>query len=99
MAYTAQQIISDINNYMKQHGGTNANWYVGIATDPGQRLFNDHNVMENNDLWIYRQAISSNVARSVEKAYLDAGCSGGPGGGDDSTSYVYAYKKTRSTKQ
>ncbi|OIR02186.1 hypothetical protein GALL_158060 [mine drainage metagenome] len=99
MTYTAQQIITDINSHMRQHSGTNADWYVGIATDPKQRLFNDHNVSEKNDSWIYRRATSSDVARSVEKAYLDAGCTGGPGGGDDHTDYVYAYRKTRSTRQ
>lgn len=99
MSNTAQQIINDINEYMKQHGGTNAAWYVGIATDAKQRLFNDHNVSEQSGAWIYMQATSSTVARSVEKAYLDAGCDGGPGGGDDGTDYVYAYKKTASTKE
>ena len=98
MGYTSQQIINDINAYMKQHGGTNASWYVGIATDAKQRLFVDHNVSENGGAWIYRQATSSAVARSVEKAYLDAGCDGGSGGGDHGTDYVYAYKKTSSTE-
>ncbi|MDD2699835.1 MAG: hypothetical protein PHH36_01225 [Sideroxydans sp.] len=99
MAYTKQQIIIDINAYMKKCGGTNAGWYVGIATDAKQRLFNDHNVLEKNDSWIYRHAESSDAARAVEKAYLDAGYSGGPGGGDDGTDYVYACRKTRTTRE
>ena len=99
MSYAAEQIINDISAYMKQRGGTSSGWYVGIATDPKQRLFVDHNVSETHDAWIYRQAISSEVARSVEKAYLDAGCTGGPGGGDRGTDYVYAYLKTKTTKQ
>ncbi len=97
MSYTKQQIITDINTHMQQHGGSNSAWYVGIASDAGKRLFNDHNVNEKGDVWIFRQAISSSVARDVEKAYLDAGCDGGSGGGDASTTYVYAYRKTRST--
>lgn len=97
MAKTAEQIISDINAYMKACGGNNSDWYVGIATDARQRLFDDHAVSEKDGCWIYRQATSSDVARSVEKAYLDAGCDGGPGGGDDGTDYVYAYKKARDT--
>lgn len=97
MAHNAQQIITDINAYMKQHGGTNASWYVGVATNASTRLFNDHSVDKDKDPWIYRQATSSAVARSVEKAYLDAGCDGGPGGGDDDTDYVYAYLKSSRT--
>jgi hypothetical protein len=99
MSYTAQQIITDLNAYMQQHGGPNSAWYVRIAADVRERLFVDHNVSEQGGVWIYRQATSSTVARSVEKAYLDAGCDGGPGGGDDSTDYVYAYRKTTITKQ
>jgi len=99
MSFTAQQIINDINAYMKQVGGIYSGWYVGIATDAKQRLFVDHNVSEQNGAWIYRQATSSAVARSVEKAYLDAGCTGGPGGGDSGTDYVYAYKKTSTTRE
>jgi hypothetical protein len=91
------QIITDINAYMKQHGGTNASWYVGIAADPRSRLFNDHSVCEKEDAWIYRQAVSSDAARETEKAYLDTGHDGGPGGGDDDTTYVYAYLKSRRT--
>lgn len=99
MSHTAQQIINDINTYMKQQGGKNSDWYVGIATDARQRLFVDHSVSETSDSWIYRQATSSEVARSVEKAYLDAGCTGGPGGGDGGTDFVYAYRKTKTTRE
>lgn len=97
MSQTKQQIITDINTYMQQHGGRNSAWYVGIASDARSRLFNDHNVNEMSDVWIFRQAISSSVAREVEKAYLDASCDGGSGGGDARTVYVYAYRKTNST--
>jgi len=97
MTYSAQQIIADINAHMKQCGGTNASWYVGIASDANARLFNDHSVDKVKDSWIFRQATAHQVARTVEKAYLDAGHDGGPGGGDDDTTYVYAYLKSTRT--
>ena len=93
-----QKIITDINAYMRRYRGTNADWYIGIASNVKQRLFNDHSVSEKTDAWIYRQAISTAAAREVEKAYLDAGCDGGTGGGDDNTIYVYAYLKTPNTE-
>jgi hypothetical protein len=68
-----------------------------FASNARDRLFRDHNVIEDSDLWIYREAISASVAREVEKAYLAVGCDGGSAGGDASTVYVYAYRKTRST--
>jgi len=97
MSYTANQIITDINNYMREHPHPNKDWYVGIASSARDRLFNDHNVAEQGGTWIFRKAVSADVAREVEKAYLDAGYDGGPGGGDDSSMYVYAYVQFQGT--
>ncbi|GIW62200.1 MAG: hypothetical protein KatS3mg090_0026 [Patescibacteria group bacterium] len=48
MAKTKQEIISEIKSHMAQCGGSYSDWYVGIATDPRERLFIDHNVDEKN---------------------------------------------------
>jgi hypothetical protein len=97
---TATQIIADIDAYMRARPwAKNSDWYVGIAADARARLFNDHAVNEKTGSWIYRQADSNAIARQVEKAYHDSGHDGGPGGGDRSTVYVYAYVKTSSTKE
>lgn len=90
---TGQSIINDINAYMQKCGGKASDWYVGIAADARARLFNDHCVNEKTDAWIYRQADTSTMARSVEDAYHKSGHDGGPGGGDNSTVFVYAYRK------
>lgn len=74
-------------------------WYIGIAKKPRERLFRDHNVSEQVDLWIYRQANSDTVAREIENFFLAKGCKGGDGGGDHSTVYVYAYKITSKTRE
>ncbi|HKX08376.1 MAG TPA: hypothetical protein VJN67_09295 [Stellaceae bacterium] len=95
--YTAQQIIDDINAYMRSVGGLNRDWYAGIASNAETRLFNDHAVSRAGGNWIWRRATSSAVARDVEKAYLDAGCDGGGGGGDYGTDCVYVYRKTSTT--
>ena len=47
---------------------------------------------------IFIQCTSSAAARSVEKTFLDHGCDGGTGGGDDDAIYVYAYLKTSETE-
>jgi hypothetical protein len=96
-SYSVAQIIADIDTYMRSVGGVNANWYAGIASDAETRLFNDHGVSKANGNWIWRRATSSTVARQVEKAYLDAGCDGGGGGGDYSTDCVYVYRKASGT--
>jgi len=92
MASDKETIISDIKSHVANNGGSYSQWYVGIATDPKQRLFNDHAVKEKGDAWIYRRCASSDVARTVEKYFLAQGIKGGPGGGDDNSDYVYAYK-------
>ena len=87
-----QQVLADIKAYIAQSGGNYPAWYVGIASDPRERLFSGHSVKENGDYWIYRTCDSNADARSVEDSLLLLGARGGPGGGDDATQAVYAYK-------
>lgn len=95
---TVAEIIQEIDNYISKRGGGYSDWYVGIASDPHDRVFNDHNVDKNNDAWIIRDCGSEVAARKVEKYFLDRGCDGGTGGGDNSTTYAYAYKKNTHTR-
>ena len=92
-----QQIFSEINAHMKNSGVGLSGWYVGIAADARARLFDDHKVNEKGGTWIYREAENHTIAREIESAYHDAGCKGGPGGGDSSTRTVYAYVITSYT--
>lgn len=80
-------------------GGDYPNWYVGIATNPEQRLYEEHNV-DKNGLCVYREAENSNIAREIEEYFVNIlGTDGGGGGGDNTTRFVYAYKKTAYTNQ
>ncbi len=90
-----QQVVLDILKYANL--APNSRWYVGIATNPRERLFNQHNVSEANGRWIYRNAGTEQNARDTE-AYLLRNYSfkGGPGGGTWPRS-VYAYEITSST--
>ena len=91
-------IINDIENHIENNGVDYRNWYVGIAKDPKDRLFNDHNVPEKNHAWIYRKVDSVDVARSVEKYFIEQHhTDGAPGGGDELSKFVYAYKKASFT--
>ena len=90
------QLIADIKNYVGEHGGSYSGWYAGIATNPKDRLFSDHNVQEEGGAWIFNNAGSEQNARDTEKHLLNIGFDGGDGGGDTPI-YVYAYKKTSDT--
>ena len=96
---TAQQIVDDIVAHARKCGGTLSDWYAGIAGDPRDCLFNRHCVDEEKDAWIHREAANETSARSAETALHEAGFDGGPGGGDASTRFVYAYKKSSHTSE
>ena len=98
MAHDEDTIKSDLETHIAKGGGGFGAWYVGIAKDPRDRLFNGHGVQEKGDWWIYRQAESSDAARSVESRFVNAlGTAGGTGGGDPDSTFVYAYKKSAHT--
>lgn len=100
MAKTDEVIITEIKTFLTKWGGRYSDWYVGIASNSRQRLFNDHNVDEKEDGWIFREAYSSDHARSVEDYFINIlGTSGDTGGGDYSTKFVYAYKKANHTNE
>lgn len=95
---SSQQLMQEIANYISGFGGYWSDWYVGIAADPQDRLFIDHSV-DRNGAWIYRGCLSSREARSIEDYFLRLGMKGGAGGGDWSTTAVYAYKITSLTRE
>jgi len=99
MAKSKETIITEIKDHMRKCGGNYSDWYVGIASDPKERLFNEHNVDKENGVWIYRECESSSVAREIEEYFVRLGTDGGSGGGDYSTKFVYAYKKTANTNE
>jgi len=94
---TRQQIIADIDAHIKKQGGQYSSWYVGITADIEERVYGEHKVPREGHWRIHREADSAAISRAVEKAFLDAGCKGGPGGGDDSAVWVYAYLITANT--
>jgi hypothetical protein len=97
-AISKQQIHDDVLAHIKKEGGNFNTWYVGITADVNQRLFTEHNVPRKNAWFIYREAFSADDAREVEKSMIEKyGTKGGPGGGDNNSKYVYAYKITSST--
>ena len=69
---------------------------MGIASDIQKRLFEDHSVA---GCFIYRKAINATHARSAEQMLLNDGFDGGTGGGDHTTTYVYAFKKLPGTRR
>jgi hypothetical protein len=97
MAIPAQQAYDEIKAFIDKRNRPYSSWYAGIASDARSRLFQEHNVSEKNDWWILRQCQNDQSARNVEEALLKLGCDGDTGGGDQSTTSVYAYMKSPNT--
>lgn len=92
-AETNQELHDAIIAFIRKNGGIYTQYYLGITADARKRLFTDHLVPENKP-WIYGEAISADAARELEAFMIDKyKFDGGPGGGDNTTKFVYAYLK------
>ncbi|MDR0722743.1 MAG: hypothetical protein LBF75_08165 [Treponema sp.] len=100
MIKSKEIIIEEIESYIRTYGNVFTKWYVGITSDIDQRLFSDHNVSKDEQYYIWRRAKTSDIAREIEKHFIDVHkTKGGPGGGDNKSDCVYAYKIIESTKK
>lgn len=98
MSLNYSEIIEKIDEHLSKSGKTYYNeFYIGITKDPENRLFKEHGVSKENSWWLYINAGSSELAREVEKHYLEEGMRGGDGGGNDDSTYVYCYTVTPTT--
>ena len=97
---TAQHAYDEIVAFIKSKGGAYSEWYCGIASNWEERLFSDHQIPSKAyKWWIVSDPCSNDTAaRNAEKALQELGCDGEPGGGDETTIYVYAYLKGDMTK-
>ncbi len=95
-----QRIYNRIVDFIRKCGSPFSKWNVGITSDPEARLFTEHNVSKKNGSWIYEDAETADTARAVEKFIIEEhGTQGGTGGGDELSTYVYAYRITNYTKE
>ncbi len=79
---TETQIKSEIENIVS----TYSSWTIGITDDPERRK-GEHG---NPSHWHQWKADSEQIARNVEKHFLDKGMKGATGGGF-SPNYVYIF--------
>ena len=88
-----ETIKKEIKAHISKRGGTYSEWYVGITNDTDRRLFQEHNVSEKNDIWIRRNAGTLSKAKEIERYFTeDLDTKGAPGGTENDSIYVYAYK-------
>lgn len=97
---TFEEIINDIEAYRDKHDkNISSQLYVGITNDVDRRLFGFHRVPRRTHWWICCPADNVEIAREVEKYYLEEGMQGGDGGGNNKSNIVYCYEVTEDTKE
>lgn len=98
MPQDKQEIIDDIKKYIHENKGDYDSWYAGVSSDARKSLFNEHNVKEKGDRWIYKTAVTSETAREVERYLLIVlRTDGVVNSGEEAAKMVYAYKKAAHT--
>lgn len=89
------EIIQSIEEHLKKSTKLfYSDFYIGITEDIRDCLFGYHQVEEKTDWWIYCFADTEEIARKIEKFYLQKGMDGGVGRDKDNgeTKYVYCYE-------
>ena len=71
-------------------------WYVGVTDNPSRRLLDEHNAPRNESIVVAIE--SEEVARSVEKFFIEHFRTAGNPGGGERPSFVYAFKMTPQTR-
>ena len=97
---TAQELYNAIDEHLKKSNRQYyREFYCGITDDVERRLFEEHNVSKENGFWIYGPADDIEVAREVEKHYLNLGMQGSTGGGNEDSIWFYCYLVMQYTKE
>lgn len=89
-------VIKRMETYMSKFEGNYPDWYIGITKDLDEGLFQLHKV-EENGIWISFGADTDEVAKKVEKYFLDKKTDGNPMDLEENTRIVYVYKKNSNT--
>ena len=96
----AQEIVDAFIKFIHNFGDAYYQWYVGIAADPEQKLFNDHFVNRKNDAWKYENAGSVKNALTIEKYLVEKfGAQADEDSAELNTTYVYAYRISDTTTE
>ena len=89
-------LIKRMEIYMSKFEGDYSDWYIGITKDLDEGLFQIHKVEETGN-WISFGADTDEVAKKVERYFLNKKTDGNPKDLEENTRIVYVYKKNSNT--
>lgn len=71
MVYSVQQIKFEILGYIKEFDSDFGAWYVGVAGEPKRTMQEEHGVDLEEDIWLYKQALSFAACRTVQRYFCE----------------------------
>ena len=86
----AKEIADEIDELVRDSGGSYKKWTVGVTDNPAQRRRQHERDDEDVSCWCAWNASSERAARSVEKHFLDKGMRGDTGGRGNAD-HVYVF--------
>jgi hypothetical protein len=95
MIYSVQQIKFEMLSYIKEFDSKFFDWYVGISGDPKLAMRSEHGLDLDQDIWLYRQALSFTACLSVQSYFIEILQTDGRivTSGTHEMDCVYLYKK------
>lgn len=99
MIYSVQQIKFEMFGYIKEFGSQFSDWYVGISSAPRLAMQSEHGVDLDQDIWLYKQALSFTACLSVQSYFIEILRTDGRilTSGTHEMDCVYLYKKSART--
>ena len=99
MILSVQQIKFEMLAYIKEFGGSFADWYVGVAAEPVRTLTEQHGLDPRLDIWLYKQALTARACGTIQSFFLrKLGTDGIDCPPAEDADCVYLYKKTHRTR-
>ncbi len=98
---SVEVVYSGLRQFILDNGGVFTDWYCGITNNVHRRVVVEHEVkIFEGELACWCECLNKPDAEAVETAFIDCdNCSGGQGGGNEDSVYVYVYKMTPDTVQ
>jgi hypothetical protein len=94
-------ITAEILAYIRAVGGLESDWFVAAAASARECLFERHEVVREEDRWLYRKAFDEETAARVVRYFRnELGTDGRDCGGEQGNvprTYVIAYRKSGNT--
>ncbi len=99
MIHSVQQMKFELLATIKEFGGNFQEWYVGIAAEPLATMTQHHGVDREQDIWIYKQALTFHACRTVQTYFLEKLSTDGTrvSRGQEDMDCVYMFKKSART--